>query len=233
MKTLLIFFTISLVVVTGVSAQEQTIADIEKQYDKDLLVRVGKSEAAERRKRLIFSLLNDLNGTKSGIIDTMELVEDQKKELDAIRKRYLDEFTLLAPLSSRPSVEEIADRRKRENMLKETFVREVEDCLVSSQIDSLTESRLVDKGLPRLLTDSSLVEVLRIRPDQKTRISESADRIAKKIAQFSSEIREESCQTILAELTDEQRKNLYKLYEKDILNQYFRTRQLELLFRDY
>ncbi len=185
----------------------------------------------EKQARLLMTFLSQLE-KNNGLIDTLELVDEQKDEIRAIQEEYQKEEALLV-ISDDPTE---ADERKYDLLqqkLKDRFAKKIRDCLMDGQVEAIFSSRILDKGVPKVLVESQIGAVLRLTDDQKKRIAKSSDEISKKIGEFQREIRREACKAVFDELTSEQRKQLLKVYDIDALTSYFHKRSLLRLRYDY
>ena len=162
--------------------------DEERYFRQRLIARLGEQDRQRLRERLIFTFLSNPN--ESELVKVAEIVGEQHKQLQEVRNRYTTAMEKVEPLPDHPTIKDMREQRLQEEALRDRFVAEVQGCLLDWQVDALVETRLYDRGLPRVLTDSALESVLRLEADQKKRIAASADKISRKIEAFYNEIRE-------------------------------------------
>ena len=84
--------------------------------------------------------------------------------------------------------------------LKTKFAQKIRECLLEGQVDAIFSSRISSNGIPKVLVQSPIGDVLRLTDEQKKKIADSSDKISKKIAAFEMEIRKEACKAVFDEL---------------------------------
>jgi len=231
MKNLLLFLLFLGFTFTVSQDDVEMSPEEERLFHQRLIARLGEEDRQRHRERLIFDFLSHPN--ESELIKLLEIVGGQQETLQEIRNRYTAAMEKIEPLPDPPTIADMRKQRLQEEALRDRFVAEAQDCLLDWQIDALVETRLYERGLPRVLTDSALESVLRLEGEQKKRIATAADKISRKIEEFYYEIREECAGAILKELTEKQRQKLFKIYGEEELRDYFLRRDLRTFNRHY
>ncbi len=194
---------------------------------------LADEEERKYRDRLLLSVFLWGDQQEQGLLPALELVDDQKDRLEEIRNNFVAARKELVRPPGNASPQQFQTWVREEQMLERKFVSEIRECLLDSQVEALRHCRLQASGVVRLLVDSPIGDVLRIQPAQQTRIRAASNQIAEKIAKFNQEIREESFQKIMGELTKEQKEKLVEIYSADLLNKYYEQRTLLPMFYDH
>ncbi len=232
-REMIFLFVLALGVVGNFQEKKFVIEEDEAVASARASRRLADGEEREYRDRLLERFFLRGDQQQQGVLGALELVDGQESRLKEIREKFNSEMKELSRPPGNASPQQFRQWLNEEKVLQQQFINEIRECLLDSQVEALRNTDITYKGVAKLLVDSPMEQVLRIRPDQKERIRAASNRIAEKIAKFNQEIREESIAKIFRELDQEQKANLAEIYSIDLLNQYYEQRMIVSLFYDH
>lgn len=153
-----------------------------------------------------------------GIQQEIELVDDQKQQLDEVRRdfasRIKDAMSSIHEDGglSGDKGREIAERFEQ---LKQEQQAAMRDVLLPHQVERLeqiaVQQRMKTAGASGLLADKKIAEALGISEEQQKEIKSRAEELSKELQRKIEALREETREELLQTLTAEQREKLQKM----------------------
>lgn len=173
----------------------------------------------------------------------LDLVDEQKRDLKRLHEKYSAELTKLLgkdQVGDSPNWANLAKidwtsttpgSKDKFYKLKKAYANEILDIFLPQQLQGFSNTGLAD-GLPKILTESPVGEILELSKEQKERIQIKSNKLAKEIEEFVQKTRQQAADIALEELTESQRKKLYAVYGKAQIHQHFAEAQTERLFME-
>lgn len=200
------------------------IAAIEAARDAD--------DDARRMRRRNNSAIVELLPTiisEAGFIESASITGAQIEQLTELNKQLKEE---LKPILDNKEL----DDQSRRNLLfsvKRRYLVEINDVLLPFQLEKMVEWNPVQTGLPKLLTESPVGNLLKLTEAQREKIRVESDNLAEEIDEFVHQARRRAHRIVWGELTEEQRSQLIEIVGPEKLQRTFSSKPLESIFRDY
>lgn len=213
------------------------IDEFSKQASAIALEEANNRLAEERRQATVermldFFIQNEIPQDVLGLVDDqLDKIKVLKNEYDASMNRLMN-----ASYEGMTHSERDAEVLKNENEFiraRHDFTNRLSKILLDHQVDIINSFDVHTVGVPKVITESEIAEVLQLTDKQKEAIRARSDKIAMKIHDFVHDIRKESFDAIIGELSDEQIKKLKELYGDDYIREYFRSNNLPLMFQHH
>lgn len=188
-----------------------------------------RQDMIQRAKRnpSLFSIL-ELIDRNPETFEELGLVDLQKAELTKLQTEYKNKIEQVSKdtlLSSQQRANQLAAARFG-------VADKVVEVLLPSQLKKLYEWDLAH-GLPKVLVGTEVGTTLELTEKQKERIQKKSDEFAKRVQKMLEELRQESADIILDELSADQVETLKQLYSKDRLKDYFETMPVGVMYDHY
>lgn len=200
--------------------QQLLSAEVFRDQSNDpVYAHMQRQDMIQRAKRnpSLFSIL-ELIDQNPETFEGLGLVSLQKDELVKLQSEYK---TQIERINSNPTLS--AQQRANELAVARFGVADkVVEVLLPGQLKKLYQWDL-SHGLPKVLVGTEVGTTLNLTEHQKERIKEKSDEFAKRVQELLEELRQESADVILDELTEDQLEQLKQLYTEDRLQDYFET----------
>ncbi len=146
---------------------------------------------------------------------TDEQLETINKAYDEFDEQYRDAANqpFDADRYSSPETQLKIIRSKLEEALRKT----VGDSLLYHQFEFLSNMDVAKVGLPKLVTRSAVAELIELTDGQRARIESQSQALAENIRKMMEESRQKTYDIVFNELDEDQKKKLFKLYDKEKL----------------
>ena len=194
------------------------------QDDRNNLEHANKKHQHKNNRSLftLFSMMDD----NSQAFDVLEMLGDQKGEIEKLRKQYKSEQDALWKRSDISKVE----LRNELGKLKTKYITKINKILLPHQLKELSKADVRLVGLHKALTDSVIGDALGLTEQQKKKIRSNAALVADDIEKQVTRIRQKSYDAIFNVLTKEQREKITRALSERQMVMLFEQNDLVTIF---
>ena len=235
-----VLFCFLIVPVAGQNSPEQLA-----QLKRDFRENIAQHELMTRltRNPMLPMLINRWADSPS-MFAGIELVDSQKEEIQNLHASYIERLQEIHPgfpntlefkaIRASESWHDL-DRQQRAAVkgLESEFRVEVAEIFLPHQLQILQHANIGQSGMPRLLVDSPIGEILEISESQRERIREKSDLLAKEIESALQKLRQDAADILAEELTDDQWSQLKELLGQQTIFRYYAGADLRKVYSDH
>lgn len=215
-----------------------------QQYPDPLLRDLISSYSPPKRNQLsvdyssilaIVQLIADEELKDADFAKSLSLTETQNNKINDLFKEYRKEIANaeLSDYDPRKFGNHDAQIQKKKNRLIRKLNEDVNSILMPHQLEFLSNMNLSRKGLPKMLAETPIGDLIGLSDGQKQRIEHQADKLAKKIEKTVHELRQEAFDIVIHELTAEQRLKFEKMYNLESIKQLVSQMTMGMLYQYY
>jgi len=197
---------------------------------------------AREKKRLnnnrnivaIVRLVVDKNLKNSEFAESLGFTEKQLADVEAAFEEFEETLNSGVVDSNKLfSKDEENYQKVLASEAKQKLLKEFNEILLPHQLSYVSQMDVTRVGLPKLLTQSPIGDILELTDGQKRRIKHQSEALAQKVEKFIHESRHEAFAIIFDELEDEQKGKLFKLYDEKLLKRQMSTMPMRLLYAHF
>ena len=122
------------------------------------------------------------------------------------------------------------DERRKVDEFSDKFKDEVIEVFLPQQLKGFANTGLIS-GIPKIVTDSPISEILDVSDEQKRKIQIESNKLAEEIEEFAHKTRLKAAQIAMKNLTEEQKEQLFDIYGKQKVERQFSKTPIGILFR--
>lgn len=166
------------------------------------------------------------------ILDSLDLSDEQSGKIEKIVSVYKEkEIELRERYADSEDIEKLVSKKMM--VVNSDLTSEVCNILRDEQLEDLVQMNVLSTGMPKLLLNSKMGDIIVLSETQRSKIKASSDRIARKVEKFVDEIRRESADAVMLELDQSQKQSLRDIYGAKIIQNYFESLDVNFIFAHF